>query len=392
MSRNIPLILLISEFKKQPIKYFRTIFLLSLIISIVLTISLIPESYEFMRVTPHNTAQYDIHISGDLQPNIMNNLIESCEVKAMTSVSRWGGLNVSNDKNSKTDITRVLFVDDMNTASYMLPYNKNLLKEGTFDKDSVVITENQAKMLGVGIGDTLKISWEGFDLPDHYITMPISGIYYDTADGVVIIADIITAYPVITEVVSQFNDSSQPIITIDAEIFTSHYIQLQNQDEQNLHNFISSLGDSNIIVDTRVEAINIERNAIEQMTGGTFKYIKIGSILLYFLLLIYFLIHKFSQRATLYAILRTCGIPNNIAYKHFILELFITIIIISSVSIYLCYVYFSFYLRAIILPSLMIKTLTFLLLGTICIIILFCLYRFEMIKQKSLYDVLREEY
>lgn len=392
MSRNIPLILLISEFKKQPIKYFRTIFLLSLIISIVLTISLIPESYEFMRVTPHNTAQYDIHISGDLQPNIMNNLIESCEVKAMTSVSRWGGLNVSNDKNSKTDITRVLFVDDMNTASYMLPYNKNLLKEGAFDKDSVVITENQAKMLGVGIGDTLKISWEGFDLPDQYITMPISGIYYDTADGVVIIADINTAYPVITEVVAQFNNSSQPIDTVDTEIFTSYYIQLQNQDEQNLHNFVSSLGDSNIIVDTRIEAINIERNAIEQMTGGTFKYIKIGSILLYFLLLIYLLIHKLSQRATLYAILRTCGIPNNIAYKHFILELFITSFIITLVSVYLCFVYFRYYLMAIMLPILLIKTITFLLLGTICIIILFSLYWFKKIKQKSLYDVLREEY
>jgi len=323
--------LIMKEIRNSKWSMFLNIVIFSFIFLLLIASFLFLDVYKDLRLIPYQTAQYDIHVSGDISQDNFSTLKNSPAITSVVGVKDWGGLLASNPIDNNQIECDVWFVDNMDAAGSLTIKNRDLLLKGEFEEKHGVISYSVARMLKLNIGDTFCISWKLYGLADQKISCVVSGIVKDSAYGRHIVIDQ-TFLP---------NQIKQQIKGPD---YTSLYLTYEQQmDFSDIKSLIvSDLGaEENYTFSERLKIISWEQSHIENVSQGGALKSKYGMAGLYVLVLIFYIIASINRRKKIYAILHACGIPKLFLVTHYIMATFLFFLLVNIIGLFLAIQYYK---------------------------------------------------
>lgn len=328
---SLCLFLIIKETRSHLGSFVKNTLMLSLVLAIVITLYIIPESYRFMRVAPYEFSKFDIQITGLLFERDYNKFMNSPYVDKVVGVSSWGGMNITNTRNQKQQIANVDFVKNIEFAGDLLPYNKHLFKQGNYKENCAVITVKLANRLGIKLNDSIVIDWSTFNLDNYEARYTISGILYETAYGNCILADKQPTQEVITKA------QNKVAKTPEAPDFSYLYLKSKHHD---LTGSIQSMIDPNSQISAvRAAILADEIIEVNRLADKNFKYEQYGLILLYLIVIYGYSVLRLKQKRHFYAILTMLGATPRFINLHILLENILLFLVVTVFSVVITFEY-----------------------------------------------------
>lgn len=370
------LFLLIKEYKNDYKSFTRQSILQVIIFSTVITLFLLPICYTYLKQAPFQTAEYDLKLTGPLTQADLIDIKRDRDIKELVAVTEFI-TNISNPDTNQNLRGHVLFVNDVEKASRLLPSNKRLLIGGGFNKGEAVISAQLANQLKLKIGDYIKINWADFKI-DNQATFRIGGILYETDKSKTVVVDSSSNPEILDNVVKKFHN---PIP------YTSFFLKFYPESN---HKFILR-EDANAILEWKRDALEAQKEEVKRLNSLNFKYVKIGSLLLYISIFIWGIYNQINRRTKTYAVLSALGSSLRFIYTHFILDVFILYTIVIVFSSYLTTMYFKYILNFYFPKTILLQMLLFSTISNVLIALVSSIFAFRKLGKLRLAEILRGE-
>jgi predicted lysophospholipase L1 biosynthesis ABC-type transport system permease subunit len=313
--------LLFREYLSDPVGFARTIIVFSILVGLCLFFLSLPTMVTEIRVGPHDTAEYDLHVQGAIPAEQVERAEETGG--EVLPVYQWSGDVVAGDKT--TSDFESWIVGDMAAAAEMTELNHRYVTAGAYEEGHAVVSKDLADDLGVGVGDTVTYRPARLNGTVEY---EVSGIVRPVSFGhrTVVLGDA-------SGLISRISATTPPVPNLDnaSTVYGAAYVDCGDSGCADARDVF----DSNLTsVATEAERIEEQKQAAQQFTGSpVVRLAPIAGFILYGLIYLRRSLLRAGSNESTYGVLRSMGASRRTPIAHILLDNAVVLVATTAVGV-----------------------------------------------------------